>query len=439
MQAQPEATAQQSSAKPNIILILTDDQNEATLVHMPNVQRGLIDHGKVFENAVFTDPLCCPSRVTIHRGQYPHNTGIVQNAPPNGGWESFTRRGLHRSTMGTWLNDAGYRTAYFGKVMNGYSGKTIPGYDRHYAYSHEGMGWREISTGSRSFGVTPTNAEDLVAKEAASWLADASRSREPFFGVVSFGAPHAPYPHPSGLDERFRSVPLPDDPAINEANVSDKPPYVRRRGPLKRGPLTERYRDALRSLVNVDEFVGKALATVPPDTYVIFWTDNGSHDGYHRLPNGKRTPYEEDINFPLIIKGPGVSAGSSGKLVGNHDIAPTVADLAGVSVPRFVDGTSLRLLLGPTEPASWRDALLVSDARGTVGSGPWRGLRTERSMYVRYKKGSGERYDLESDPHELENSYTVAVPELESRMKAIGSCEGTSCWEAEGGTQDPAG
>jgi arylsulfatase A-like enzyme len=427
--------AQEASIpKPNILVILTDDQEASTLRYMPNVRKGLMEQGKTFDNAIFTDPLCCPSRASIHRGQYPHNTGVVQNSPPSGGWETFTKRNLHRSTVGTWLDDAGYRTAYFGKVMNGYTGHTIPGYDRRYVYSAQGMGWKEITTNSNSFETNPPGAESHVAREALGWLKNASNDDEAFFGVVSFGSPHSPYPHPDSTNKFFRDVALPADPAINEADVSDKPAYVRRLDPIGRGSLTEDYRDALRSLINVDDFVGDALEVVPPDTYVVFWTDNGTHLGYHRLHYGKRTPYEQDISFPLVVKGPSVSPGTAQELVGNHDLAPTIAELAGVTPPYFVDGHSFVPLLGPSEPPVWRDALLIIDERGERGSTPWKAIRTEGSIYVRYDDGQGEYYDLSVDPHELENLYASPDRSFETRMKEIGSCAGSACWAAEGGT-----
>src|ERR687885_724901 len=116
--------------RPNIILILTDDLavqdlNAKTLSHMPNL-RSLIKHGTTFENAFVTDSLCCPSRATMLRGQYPHNTGILSNGPPNGGFEKFRSTGDEDSTVATWLQDGGYKTVLIGKYMNGYHTTYVP-------------------------------------------------------------------------------------------------------------------------------------------------------------------------------------------------------------------------------------------------------------------------------------------------------------------------
>jgi N-acetylglucosamine-6-sulfatase len=106
------------SGKPNIVLILTDDQRWDTLRWMPNVRRLLMDKGVTFTNAFVPNSLCCPSRVTILTGQYSHTNGIWSNEWPNGGFKVF--RGHDGSTIATWLHDAGYRTALIGKYLNEY-------------------------------------------------------------------------------------------------------------------------------------------------------------------------------------------------------------------------------------------------------------------------------------------------------------------------------
>src|SRR5919199_1822631 len=123
-------TGGESPERPNIILIVTDDLavqdlNAETLSHMPNL-RSLIKHGTTFENAFVTDSLCCPSRATMLRGQYPHNTGILSNGPPNGGFEKFRSTGDEDSTVATWLQDGGYKTVLIGKYMNGYHTTYVP-------------------------------------------------------------------------------------------------------------------------------------------------------------------------------------------------------------------------------------------------------------------------------------------------------------------------
>jgi N-acetylglucosamine-6-sulfatase len=115
---------------PNVVLVLADDLAQGdidahTLEHMPHL-RALMEEGTTFDNSFVTNSLCCPSRATILRGQYVHNHGILHNEPPLGGAERFRLSGADASTMATWSEERGYRTAFFGKYMNGYGGTYVP-------------------------------------------------------------------------------------------------------------------------------------------------------------------------------------------------------------------------------------------------------------------------------------------------------------------------
>jgi N-acetylglucosamine-6-sulfatase len=102
--AQADSSLAQTASRPNIVFLFTDDQDPRSLAPgiMPNVQNLLVSKGKIFPNAVFTQPLCCPSRASMLRGQYPHNTGILDNDGDDGGEETFRRLGRDRSTYATW-------------------------------------------------------------------------------------------------------------------------------------------------------------------------------------------------------------------------------------------------------------------------------------------------------------------------------------------------
>ena len=124
-------------AKPNIVMLYMDDLDQQLLDEnidlLPNY-KALVAHGATFTNAFVADSLCCPSRATMLRGQYDHNTGMHGNAAPHGGFEYFHSAGHESSTIATWLDDAGYTTALFGKYLNGYphtAGRTDvpPGWD----------------------------------------------------------------------------------------------------------------------------------------------------------------------------------------------------------------------------------------------------------------------------------------------------------------------
>src|SRR5262249_26850461 len=111
------------------------------------------------------------------------------------------------------------------------------------------------------------------------------------------------------------------------------------------------------------------------NTYLFFTSDNGFHLGQHRLRPGKQTAYEEDVHVPLLVRGPGIPAGRMvDQLTGEVDLAPTWAELAGVSVPDSVDGRSLvPLLRGGAPPAAWRQAFLLEHGNmATAAPGPGR-------------------------------------------------------------------
>jgi len=113
----PKAT----TSRPNLVLVLTDDQTLESLRVMPETQRLIGDEGTTFSNAFVSYPLCCPSRATLLTGQYAHNHGVRGNNPPHGGAGALDAR----ETLPVWLQRAGYYTAHVGKYLNGY-GQVVP-------------------------------------------------------------------------------------------------------------------------------------------------------------------------------------------------------------------------------------------------------------------------------------------------------------------------
>ena len=102
--------------KPNIVLVMTDDQTLEAMRFLPKTRALLGDQGTTFTNSFVNFPLCCPSRATLLTGQYMHNHGVQGNNPPTGGYSRLD----HTNTLPVWLRDAGYATAHVGKYLNGY-------------------------------------------------------------------------------------------------------------------------------------------------------------------------------------------------------------------------------------------------------------------------------------------------------------------------------
>ena len=382
------------SKRPNIIFVLTDDQMPGTEKRMRALQNNVVQEGVRFSNTVSTYPLCCPGRATIQRGQYSHNTKIYGNSLPQGGWTKFRNLGEHRSTIATWLDASGYQTGLFGKYMNNYRDPLIPpGWDRWYAWNGVKEGWGAINDQGDQRPLDRRRADALVAKEAKTFLDARLRRAAPVFAFVAFGAMHEPYYYPSIDDKKFRGVGVPRTPAFNEDDVSDKNARIRSLPRLSQGEISDldsQYRRGLRSLQTVDRFIAGASDILRKhhemdDTYFVFYTDNGAHFGQHRLLHGKLQPYEEDINFPLIVRGPGIPHGVvRNGLVGNHDIAPTLADMGNAQTPSFVDGRSI-LPLAKGTAATWPRTAILSEREPDLDPPPlWEVLRMQGQKYIRF-------------------------------------------------------
>jgi N-acetylglucosamine-6-sulfatase len=435
----------QVKARPNIVFVLTDDQMPGTENRMGALQNNIVSEGVRFSNTVSTFPLCCPGRATIQRGQYAHNTKIYGNSLPLGGWAKFRNRGEHRSTMATWLDSRSYQTGLFGKYMNNYTDKGIPpGWDRWYAWNGPKEGWTAVNDQGRRKPLVKQEADALVAKEARAFLDNRLSNRAPVFAFVNFGAMHDPY-YSSEIDEKkFRGVGVPRTMAFNEDDVSDKNASIRHLTRLSDGQISDldsQYRRGLRSLERVDRFIADASDILRrhremDNTYFVFYTDNGAHFGQHRLRHGKLQPYEEDINFPLIVRGPGIPHGAvrSG-LIGNHDIAPTLADMGNAPTPDFVDGRSF-LSLAKGNITTWPRTAVLSEREQNLEPPPlWEALRMKDYKYIRFQNNEKEFYNLAADPIEIQStpeSLDDATRNYwEQRLNDLHGCQRAGCRAAE--------
>ena len=446
----------QGQTKPNIVFVLTDDQFPGSENAMPNLKENVTSKGVKFTNMTSTFPLCCPGRATIQRGQYAHNTKIYGNSLPAGGWNKFKGRGLQNSTVATWLNNAGYQTGLFGKYMNNYRDRAIPpGWDRWYGWNGPKEGWSSVNDQGREKPLKKQQADSLVSKNALEFLDNRLNKSAPVLAFVNFGAMHEPYYYAEQDDGKFKGAGVPRSPAFNEASVADKPAYLRnpRLSGSEISELDQSYRKGLRSLMRVDRFVGRTSDLLRrkgemDNTYFVFYTDNGAHFGQHRFGHGKLQPYKEDTNFPLIVRGPEIEGGvKNGNLVGNHDIAPTLARMGGTGFPPFVDGRSFFALAKDPANAAWtRTAVLSERETNDVAPNKWEMLRMGGGVYTRHEGGAREYYDLARDPYQVHNALgagdtTYAPPEgeildyYETRLDALYACSGQegpgSCREAE--------
>jgi N-acetylglucosamine-6-sulfatase len=447
------ASAQATDPRPNILLVVTDDLDDRadSISHMESLRSLVTNRGVTLRNAYVTQALCCPSRASMLRGQYPHNTGVTAN---NGEYGDFVSSGREANTFATWVHDAGYQTAYFGKYLTGYNTTRIPeGWDRWFSDMGRSK-LQNFNDQGRRVSFNPRNNlfEDVMRGKALGWLRQDRDPSLPFLAVLSTHAPHTPATPARRHAKLFPGADLPRPESFNEKKVDDKNGWIRRLEPLGRdeiGEMETLYRNRLRVMEGVDEMLEDMLLELDSqgeldNTYVFFTSDNGFHFGEHRFHQGKQTSYEEDIAVPMIVSGPGVAAGvTRQQMVLNQDLAPTFAEIAGATVPPFVDGRSFLPVLGASPPAAsqWRDAFLVNspatNATGWLKTMPNNlAVRTPRYELLDYARGTDELYDMDRDPHQahsiLGNPPNGVLPQMRATLAELRNCAGQECTTAEG-------
>jgi N-acetylglucosamine-6-sulfatase len=402
----PSPSASTRPSKPNVLLIVTDDQQWKTLAAMRTVGNRLVAKGVKFTNGYVTNPMCCPSRTSIMTGNYSHTTGVYEN---HQGFSSFD----DHSTIATWLDAAGYDTSMIGRYLNAYQSPYIPpGWDHWVAktsgggvYYHYSL---NIDGNVQSYGGTPRDyLTDVLSGQAVSFL-DSSVGK-PFFLMFTPNAPHSPADPPQRYLKAFRDLPRWRPPGYDEANVGDKPLWLQeqdRLSPEDRRRIDAFRRNQLRTLLAVNDGIKSMLDELRQtgrlaNTLMIFTSDNGYLWGEHRL-TGKTVPYEESIRVPYVVRydAMGIRPRGDAHAVLNIDIAPTIAHLADVS-DHGADGRSLLPLLRDPH-ASWRKDFLVEH----VSRGPMPAyceIHSPRHAYIYYADGEEELYNLEKDPSELKN------------------------------------
>lgn len=399
--------------RPNIVLILTDDQRADTLGYMPATFERLAGRGLVFQNAFATTPACSPSRASIYSGKISRRHGVIAN----GVEAAFDPS----STIGTALADVGYATGFFGKYLNAVEllGLDVPpGWDEWNVFLRP-SGGSYFGSRLNENGVVRVLAEDdystdVLADRAVNFIqANADR---PFFVVYSPYAPHDPSSPAPRHENLFAGLPPHRPPNWREADISLKPTWVRfyahistPDGAIRRE--RQRLRE-LETLLAVDDAVRKITDTLErqgltDDTLVVFVSDHGIHWGEH-WTGTKFSSYEESIRIPFVMRYPAriPLPRASEAFAATIDIAPTLADVAGARLPTAVDGRSLFDLVDPPAGGpAWREEIAIESAGGLI-TAPSRALRTPRWKYIELPVDNGpdrELYDLDADPYELRN------------------------------------
>ncbi|MGH2700270.1 MAG: sulfatase-like hydrolase/transferase [Actinomycetota bacterium] len=424
--------------RPNVLIIVTDDQRPDTMKFMPATNRLFRRRGVRFSRAFATTPLCCPFRASLMTGQYAHNSGIRRQAD--------AKKLRHQDTMQRYLQDAGYTTALFGKYLNHWPIESPPPYFSHFAM---GTGYRNKRLNVEGkLRTISSYIPSYLGRRATTLLDELEQDDDrPWFMMLTPSSPH----HPSTPPSRYADLRIPrweGNPATSEKDLTDKPPMLYPDNTwvgVEATPRQRIYARFARALFGADDLVADVMGTLRrldenSDTLAFFMSDNGFLMGEHGL-RLKRLAYPISMEVPLYMRGPRrfVDGVTRDKLVANIDVLPTVLAATNLepAEDHVVDG---RPLLG----GSRRDRLLIehfADNRRAVPT--WASLVTEQEQYTEYY-GADEQtvafrefYDLVTDPWRLTNSLgdsdalndpdPLTITELSQQLKADRTCAGAAC------------
>ncbi|XP_066967567.1 extracellular sulfatase Sulf-1 isoform X4 [Macrobrachium rosenbergii] len=385
--------------RPNIVLIISDDQDVelGSLNYMPRLMNIMRDAGAYFPQAYTSTPMCCPSRSSMLTGMYIHNHEVYTN---NDNCSSTLWQQTHeRRTFATYLNDAGYRTGYFGKYLNKYNGSHVP------------VGWREwagLIMNSKYYNYTVNRNNQwkkygdqyprdyyphVITNDGVHFLETSKRMdpSPPVMMVLSYPAPHGPEDSAPEHAHRFFNATDHHTMAYDYAPNPDKQWILQFTGRMH--DIQLKFTDVLmtkrlQTLQTLDESVQRIVNTLESlgelgNTYIFYTSDHGYHLGQFGLVKGKSMPFEFDIKVPFLVRGPGIRPGTQiNNIALNVDLAPTFLDIAGIKPPPHMDGRSLLPLLkatasGQEKSKDWRDTFLV-ESSGRIREEDALELRKER-------------------------------------------------------------
>jgi len=431
--AADDALATHAPGRPNILLIMTDDQRaEGTMAVLPQTRAWFEAGGTKFTQAFATTPLCCPSRSSVFSGRYAHNHG-VRNL-------ELAEALDQRYTIQEYLRQAGYRTGYFGKYLNFWNLFRNPTSYDDWSINLDGYSPLRVNENGVVKGITQY-ATSYYRDNAVRFIQESeTEDARPWFLQVATTAPHAPFTP----ETKYLNAPVPpfdQPPNYFEADKQDKPVAVANSNydPAE----IESVRVAqLRTLMSVDDLVADVFSTLQAtgeesSTLAIFMSDNGYEWGEHGL-SLKQDPYDGSVRIPMYLRFPGhVTPGATdSRLVANVDVAPTIADaVGGLPVALPMDGKSM------LDPAQNRSRLLLELWHESHGELGWGSLRTPTSHYIeRYDNVEAESvrfreyYDLATDPWEMNNllgdgiaANDPSTAALSAQLAADRACEGSAC------------
>jgi extracellular sulfatase Sulf len=308
----------------NVILILTDDQDWTlgSMKAMPKTDKLFENRGTRFLNGFVTTPICCPSRASILTGQYAHNHNVTSNV--EGECYSLAWiNGPEKQTIGQRMKDAGYATAFFGKYINGYKGKLVPGWDEWLALQGNSKYYNYTLArynSQQNFTYLERHADNerdylptLMTERALLHMQKVmiQKPRKPLFMILSYPSPHGPEEADYKYQHKYQKETVPRKANFNNG-TDGKHWMMRYRPPLSQTNIEFidlLYQRRLQTLYSVDNAVHELflrlwLMNALNNSYVFLTSDHGYHLGQFRCLKGKGLPYEDDIRVPFFAYGP---------------------------------------------------------------------------------------------------------------------------------------
>lgn len=440
------------SRRPNVIFIMTDDQRWDAMscagnrvLQTPNMDR-LAQGGVRFAHAFATNPLCSPSRGTIVSGLYSHAHGVTTNA----GASHHLRPDV--ATYPELQRKAGYYTAMVGKW---HIASTPRGFDHWCILPGQGAYHDPVLIANGGRAQFRGYCDDIIADQAIETLKSRPKDK-PFSLICNFKAPHRDWRPAKRFERVYEDVTIPE-PADFHTSLEGRPEAIRKtdmqvadmpdffqRGVSKDLPREERkklnYQQFLknyyRTLLGVDENLGRVLdyldqQKLAENTVIIYTGDNGFFLGEYGMFD-KRLMYEPSIRIPMLVRYPGGFRGGrvdNEHMVLNNDVAHTICDYTGVSLPasHAAHGRSWRPVL-EGKSARWREDWLYENFEypGPHCAPIARGVRTSDFKLIHYvqQPQAWEMFDLKKDPAEKNNltgrpAYKTKFNELKTRLERL--------------------
>lgn len=417
--------------KPNILFFFSDDHTTqaisaygSTIATTPNIDR-IAARGMRFDRMMANNAICAPSRAAVLTGTYGHVNGKIDN---HGAFDGS------QPTLQALLQSAGYQTALFGKW---HLVSEPTGFDEYGILRGQGQYFNPIWITPSGEARRPGYVADVITDESLQWLAEKRDPDKPFFLMVNHKAPHANWQ----WHERYETVyPIGSTPppetlrddlstrtstprsfsctmhTIGATHLTVKPPPELEGDDRFMWNYHRYISDYLRTAQSIDDSVGRILdrleaSGLAETTLVIYASDQGFFLGEHGWFD-KRLPYDEALIMPFIMAWPKLipPGTTNAALLGNHDILPTLLDVAGVAPPSRVQGRSFRVLAEGGPAPDWtRSFYYRFYERGWGIDSEIEAVRTETHKLIHYiDAGEWELYDLAADPREICNLHPSA-------------------------------